>query len=188
LCGTSGWLWFKSFQKQTFQEIILFTQIISNTPVWVWALLAALVGLGYSQTRSRTVGLRRVVIMPVAMMVLSLYGTVSAFGPSPAVLGAWLAACAMVASLVVLRPAPFGTANDGISRHYAMPGSWLPLFVILGIFFTKYAVGVALAMQPTMAHQTGFTTLVGLLYGLFSGFFAGRALRLLRMAVPVTAH
>jgi hypothetical protein len=166
----------------------MFTQIINNTPVWVWALLAALVALGYSQTRSRTVGLRRVVIMPVAMIFLSLYGTVSAFGPSPVVLGAWLAAGAVVACLVVLRPAPFGTAYDSVSRHYAMPGSWLPLFVILGIFCTKYAVGVTLAMQPTMAHHAFFATLVGMLYGLFSGFFAGRALRLLRLAVPVAAY
>lgn len=166
----------------------MFTQIIHNTPVWVWALLAALVSLGYSQTRSRTVGLRRVVIMPVAMIFLSLYGTVSAFGPSPSVLGAWLAACAALATVVVLRPAPLGTAYDGVRRHYAMPGSWLPMLVILGIFCTKYAVGVTLAMQPAMARDALFATLVGMLYGLFSGFFAGRALRLLRMAVPVTAH
>ncbi len=166
----------------------MFTQIIHNTPVWVWALLAALVALGYSQTRSRTVGLRRAVTMPVAMILLALLGTVSAFGPSPVVLGAWLAACAALATVVVLRPAPFGTAYDSVSRHYAMPGSWLPLFVILGIFCTKYAVGVTLAMQPAMAHHTLFATLVGMLYGLFSGFFAGRALRLLRLALTVTAH
>jgi hypothetical protein len=166
----------------------LFTQIIRNTPVWVWVLLAALVVLGYSQTRSRRVGLRRVAIMPVAMIFLSLYGTVSAFGPSPAVLGAWLAACAALASVVVLRPPSFGTAYDGLSRHYSIPGSWLPMLVILGIFCTKYAVGVTLAMQPAMAGHALFAPLIGVLYGLFSGFFAGRALRLLRLALPVTAH
>jgi hypothetical protein len=166
----------------------LLTQIIRNTPVWVWALLAALVALGYSQTRSRTVALRRVVILPVAMIFLSLYGTVSAFGPSPVVLGAWLAACAALATVVVLRPAPFGTAYDSVRRHYAMPGSWLPMLVIVGIFCTKYAVGVTLAMQPAMAHNPAFATLLGMLYGLFSGFFAGRALRLWRLALPVAAH
>jgi hypothetical protein len=166
----------------------LFTHIIHNTPVWVWALLAALVALGYSQTRSRTISLQRAIIMPVAMILLSLYGTVSAFGPSLVVLCAWLAACAMVSSLMALSPAPMGTAYDNISRHYAMPGSWLPMFVILGIFCTKYAVGVTLAMQPSMAQHATFSTLVAMLYGLFSGFFAGRALRLWRLALPVAAH
>jgi hypothetical protein len=165
----------------------LFTRIILNTPVWVWALLVALVALGYSQTRSRTIGLQRVVIMPVAMIFLSLYGTVSAFGPSPGVLSAWLAAGAMLASMVVLRPAPMGTAYDSIRRQYALPGSWLPLFVILCIFSTKYAVGVTLAMQPAMARDTLFAALVSMLYGLFSGFFAGRALRLWRLATPTAS-
>lgn len=163
----------------------MFTNIIHNTPMWVWALLAVLVALGYSQTRSRTVGLRRVVIMPVAMILLSLYGTVSAFSLSSGVLSAWFAACALLASMVMLRPNPTGTAYDSVRRQFAVPGSWLPFSVILGIFCTKYAVGVSLAMQPADARDALFATLVAMLYGLFSGFFAGRALRLLRLTLPV---
>jgi hypothetical protein len=171
----------------TKQGSIMFTQIIIHTPLWVWALLVALVALGYSQSRSRTINLRRVVIMPIAMILLSLYGTMSAFGASSVVLSTWLAAGAMVASLVMLRPAPMGTAYDSIGRQFAVPGSWLPLLVILGIFCTKYAVGVTLAMHPSMARDALFAMLVDMLYGVFSGFFAGRALRLWRLAFPSTA-
>ena len=64
-----------------------------------------------------------------------------------------------------------------------MPGSWLPMGVILAIFMTKYAVGVTLSMQPSLAHSDAFTLSVSLLYGLFSGFFAGRAIRLWRLAL-----
>jgi hypothetical protein len=166
----------------------MFSQIILHTPLWVWALLAALVALGYSQTRSRTIGLRRLVIIPVAMILWSVYGTVSAFGTSPAVSGAWIAAFVTVASLMTLRPAPIGASYQSALRQFAVPGSWLPLFAILGIFCTKYTVGVTLTMQPEMAHHTVFATLVGLLYGLFSGFFAGRALRLWRLTMPGAAH
>jgi hypothetical protein len=165
----------------------MLTQVILHTPLWVWALLAGLVVLGYSQTRSRTIGLRRVVIMPVAMIFLSLYGMVSAFGALPGVLSAWFAACALLACMVMLRPAPSGTTYDKLRSEFAVPGSWLPLFVILCIFCTKYAVGVTLAMQPAMARDTVFSALVGMLYGLFSGFFAGRALRLWRLAKPTAS-
>ena len=165
----------------------MFTQILLHTPGWVWALLVGLVALGYSQTRSRSISQGRLVIIPAAMMVLSLYGTLSAFGPSPTVVGAWLAACALAASLVALRTAPAGTAYDRVHRRYTLPGSWLPLVVILGIFCTKYAVGVTLAMHSAMAHHTLFATLIGTLYGLFSGFFAGRALRLWRLTLPPTS-
>jgi uncharacterized membrane protein len=163
---------------------MLLTHILLRTPLWVWVLLVILLVLGYSQTRSRTIGLGRFIAMPVAMILLSLYGTVSAFSLSSGVLSAWFAACALVANMVLLRPAPLDAAYDSARRQFTVPGSWLPLFAILGIFCTKYAVGVTLAMQPAMAHQTLFATLVSMLYGLFSGFFAGRALRLWRLALP----
>ena len=166
----------------------MFAQIIHNTPVWVWLLLAALVALGYSQTHSRAIGLRRAVTLPVAMILFSLYGTVSAFSLSSGVLSAWFAACALMTSMVVLRRAPLGTAYDGMSRQFAVPGSWMPMLVILGIFCTKYAVGVTLALHPAMVQHTLFTTLVSTLYGLFSGFFAGRALRLLCLALPIASN
>lgn len=158
-------------------------QILLKTPLWVWGLLLALMALGYSQTRSRSVGLQRTLLMPVAMVVLSLYGTLSVFGASAAVLGAWLASCALVVSLTLMQPAPTGTAYHHATRHYALPGSWLPMVVILGIFMTKYAVGVTLAMQPDMAQNSLFTLLISMLYGVFSGFFAGRAMRLWRLAL-----
>jgi hypothetical protein len=166
----------------------MFIQIIHNTPLWVWALLTALIALGYSQTRQRAIGLRRAIITPVAMVLLSLYGMLSAFGPSPVLLCTWLAASSMLASWVMLHPAPAGTAYSSLNRQYVLPGSWLPMAVILGIFFTKYAVNVTLAIQPAMAQHSVFATLVGMVYGLFSGFFAGRALRLLRLAMPNTEH
>jgi hypothetical protein len=56
------------------------------------------------------------------------------------------------------------------------------MLLILGIFLTKYGVGITLAMQPGMARDGLFTLAVGGLYGLFSGIFAGRAARLWRLA------
>ena len=161
----------------------MLTQILQKTPIWVWALLVGLIALGYSQTRNRSVGLARTIIMPVAMVMLSLYGTVSAFGATPAVLGAWLTSCLLVVSLTLTQAAPAGTAYQRNTRQYAMPGSWLPMVVILAIFMTKYGVGVTLSMQPGMAHSSLFPLIISLLYGVFSGFFAGRAIRLWRMAL-----
>lgn len=161
----------------------MLTQILQKTPIWVWALLAGLIALGYSQTRSRSVGLARTIIMPVAMVFLSLFGTVSVFGATPTVLGAWLTSCLLVVSLILTQAAPAGTAYQRSTRQYVMPGSWLPMGVILAIFMTKYAVGVTLAMQPSLAHSDTFPLIISLLYGVFSGFFTGRTLRLWRLAL-----
>jgi len=163
--------------------------VLKGTPPWVWGLLAGLVALGLSQARSRSASLVRVTVMPVAMTVLSIWGTVSAFGTSPLfgyVMLAWMFAAAMALAVIAPTGAPRGTAYDAASRTFAMPGSWVPMLLILGIFLTKYVVGVELAMQPGLARDGQYTLVVGALYGFFSGVFAGRAARLWWLAFQST--
>jgi hypothetical protein len=167
----------------------MIVQILSNTPLWVWGLLAALMWLGLSQAKARSAGLARITVMPIAMTGLSIWGTVSAFGSSPMfgyVMLAWMFAAAVMLAVVAPMGVPRGTTYHVASRTFALPGSWAPLLLIMGIFLTKYAVGVTLAMQPSMARDGFFTLLVGGLYGLFSGIFAGRAARLWRLAFQST--
>ena len=155
--------------------------ILKNTPVWVWGLLSALLALGLSQVRGRRVGLMRMALLPLIMTGLSLWGTVSAFGNSPLfgyVLLAWAAGAALMLTLIAPQAPPVGTRYDAASRRFQVPGSWVPLALILGIFLTKYYVGVDLAMQASLANDGQYTLIMGALYGLFSGIFAGRAARL----------
>jgi hypothetical protein len=164
--------------------------IIANTPLWVWGLFAALLSLGLSQVASRTVGIRRVTLMPVAMTVFSLWGTASAFGSSPQfgnVLLAWFGATVATLALIAPMSPAAGTQYDSATRSFAMPGSWIPLALIVGIFLIKYVVGVELAIQPSQRNDAQFTLVAGTLYGLFSGVFIGRAARLWRLAArPAT--
>ena len=138
------WLGLLSASVQIPQQKPLIVEILTHTPVWVWALLAALLIIGLGQTRSRTAGLLRVTALPLGMGVLSLYGTVSAFGTLPVVLLSWLASCVAVAYLVTPFAAPVGTHYDSRTRQFQLPGSWLPMALIMAIFLTKYAVGVSL--------------------------------------------
>ena len=159
--------------------------IVQRTPLWVWGLLAALTWLGLSQARNRTASLTRVAFMPVAMTALSVWGTVSAFGNSPqfgSVLLAWLAAAALSLAATAPMAAPAGARYDARARLFSLPGSWVPMALILGIFLIKYVVGVDLAMQPGFARDARYALVTAALYGLFSGIFAGRAARLWRLA------
>lgn len=160
--------------------------IVQQTPPWVWGLLAALLWLGASQLFDRTAGLRRVLLMPVAMTGLSVYGLASAFtGSAPAGIaaGAWLAtALATTALALWFQPtAPAGTVYTGASRSFHLPGSAMPLALIVGIFLTKYGVGIELAMQPALARDSDFSLQIAVLYGVFNGLFAARSLRLWRL-------
>lgn len=169
------------------QQPQILGQIIQNTPVWVWALLTGLLGLGGSQLFDRHVSLVRAMVMPVAMTGLSVYGLASAFGKSGqagAVLGAWLVAAVLIAALALwFQPtAPKGTLYADSSRRFYLLGSAMPLALILGIFLTKYFVGVELALQPALARDGSFALQIAVLYGVFNGLFAARALRLWRLA------
>lgn len=154
-------------------------QILTHTPAWVFVLFAALLWLGTRQLRAGSMPLWRVTAMPVAMVLLAVYGVVTAFG-----LGAllcWALAAVPVALLVRRRPLSASVRYDAAARRVQQPGSWVPLLLIMGIFMTKYSVGVLLALHPAYAQHLGFAWGISTLYGLFSGLFAGRALRLWRL-------
>ncbi len=176
------WLGLISPSYQPPQGTPLIGQILMNTPLWVWGLLAALLVLGWTQTRSRRVGLARITLLPLGLGAFSLYGTFSAFGASPAVLGSWLAAATLLLLMVTQMPVPAGTTYDPARRQFQLPGSWVPMALIMGIFLTKYMVGVGLAINPALTANTGLTLTIATLYGVFSGIFAGRTVRLLRLA------
>ncbi|MDP3138790.1 MAG: hypothetical protein Q8N17_20960 [Burkholderiaceae bacterium] len=158
-------------------------QIIRNTPVWVAGLFLALLWLGLSQAAARSVSLRRITVMPIAMIGLSVWGTVSAFGTDPVVLCAWLVAALLAGALVQGIPLNPETRYDARAHRFHVPGSFAPLALIMGIFLSKYCVGVISAMHPELRHDPVFSLFFGSLNGLFSGVFAARALRLWRLAL-----
>jgi uncharacterized membrane protein YeiH len=158
-------------------------QILANTPKWVFALFAALLWLGLNQLLTRRLGLSRITLLAVGMAAFSFYGTVSAFSAVPTALFAWMTGAVAVLLILFNRPVAAGTAYDAASRRFTVPGSAVPLALMMGIFFTKYAVGVALGMHLAQASDMSFALPVSALYGAFSGVFAARAARLWRVAM-----
>lgn len=157
-------------------------EILAHTPRWVFALFALLVWLGSKQLLTSRMSLKRLTVLPIAMTGLSLYGVVSAFRESPMALVCW-AVAAVVFALLLQRPLHAATRYDAGTRSFEVAGSAVPLMLMMGIFFTKYLVGVLMSMHPALAHQASFVLPVSLVYGAFSGIFAARALRMWKLAI-----
>lgn len=157
----------------------MITQILTHTPFWVFGLFFGLVYLGYVQSRMRQVSRGRLIVLPIAMLAWSLYSVWSTFDAHLTALAAW--ACAWVAIVAVgLARGPSRRASyDAATAQFTVAGSWLPLALMMGIFFFKYAVAVAHAVQPGILGTTVAIALVAGVYGLFSGLFMARALRVL---------
>lgn len=156
-------------------------QIITHTPLWVFALFAGLLVFGLLQTRDRTVKKPVAYLLPVAMVVLSLSGVRSGFGLGPVTLGAWAAGLVLVTLVARGAFRKSKVSFDPGQNRFFVPGSWMPLAVIMGIFFTKYAVAV---VQGQTGVAVGAVAAAGLslLLGGFSGYFCARALGLMSAA------
>jgi hypothetical protein len=171
----------KTSSKRT-KEPAMFTTIFQNTPRGVWILLAVLIALGVSMSFPRRRTLRSATVIPVAMIVLSFYGVVSVFTRQPVAVVAWAGG---VAASLVISSAIGAWRNitwSATDRRLIVPGSWIPMVLILGLFTTKYGVNVMLAISPELALDALFATLVGFAYGAFSGSFLGRGVAMWKVA------
>lgn len=155
--------------------------IVTHTPLWVWPLLAFLLYRGWQAGRDREVPLIQALALPVVMLGLSLSGLLLGFGAHPA--NALLGAAAMlVAGFLSFRGrAAAAIRIDAVRHRIALRGSWQPLLLTLGIFVVKYSAAVALALHPQLASNVWFAWPLAALYGVFSGIFAGRLLRIMHL-------
>ena len=162
-------------------------QILLHTPVWVWLLLAGLLALGLWQRRSRQVSRARLLALPLSMLALGLWSMAPGFVAQPLVAAAWLAALLLATSLGRRLPPPTGAQWRADVQRLWLPGSWLPLVIIVCIFSLRYASGVALALHPEWKSQLNVQLPMALVFGLLSGVFLGRALAqlaLTRLPLP----
>ncbi len=158
------------------------TTTLQHTPTWVFALFAALVALGVSMSFPRTVSLRRSLLLPLALLGLSLMGVASAFGSQPLALPAWSAGLGAALLALQGRVDTSAVRFSAPTRRFHVPGSWVPLVLMMALFSLKFGVGVALALQPELRQSAGLAVPASAAYGLFSGVFLGRALALWALA------
>jgi hypothetical protein len=160
----------------------LLIETLKRTPSWVFVLFFVLLAAGYFQSKDRTVSRGTVSILPVAMIALSFFGVVSAFGFAPVGLVSWAVGIGVAVWFGVRIAIPRDVAFSTDTQLSSVPGSWLPLALMMAIFFTKYAVGIILARQLSIASESAFIGLVSFCYGFLSGLFLARALVVWRSA------
>ena len=153
-------------------------QIIKGTPLWVWGLLAALLWLGFGRPGPASSAASAPPCSPAIFVVLSLAGVVTAFGGNALAVAIWAVGVGMAVGvgqrLMPRLRATWQAASDTLQ----IDGSWLPLALIVSLFFVKFTAGVSMAIHPGLASETDFVVACSLAYGFFSGLFAARGLQL----------
>ncbi|MEH6564489.1 MAG: DUF6622 family protein [Halopseudomonas sp.] len=156
----------------------MITQILVHTPLWVYGLFVGLLVFGLQQTRSRNVNVFLAFLLPVGMVALSLSGIGSSFGMQLVPLAMWAFGLLSITLIGYLFLREKSVVFSPSSRSFFIPGSWVPLAVIMAIFFAKYLFAVMHALDAQVTSSTGFVVSLSLIYGLLSGYFASRAINL----------
>lgn len=112
------------------------------------------------------------------MVALSLAGIDSSFGMHPVPVAAWTISLAAAAALGHALFRDRRVRYDTTDGKFLVPGSWVPLAVIMAIFFTKYVHAVMSALGAAVIESPVFVLCLSGAYGLLSGYFAARALNL----------
>lgn len=160
--------------------------ILTHTPIWVWAIFALVAYMGYQRTRDRTVHLGRLLLLPLAMIVLAVSGMVNAgLSVLPAIL----------VGLVIGGVSGWLLERDGATRRLAggkvwLRGEWWSLVQVLAIFGFRYTTTVIGAVNPGLGGDLTFHLATALVSSLLSAMILGRTLARLRVyfaAAPVAA-
>jgi hypothetical protein len=155
-------------------------QILTHTPIHVWALLVFLIHRGIVAMHDREVSLRALCIIPLVMLGLSLQDIAAKFGLGGLALAAWAGAAALALMVSMARGNRAVAASTPGTLH--VRGSWVPLALMMAVFFTKYTVSVVLAIAPQLREDGPFVAIVCALFGVFNGCFLGRLALNLRSA------
>jgi hypothetical protein len=161
--------------------------MLASIPVWVPVVFLALVFLGYRQSITRTVRPGILVGVALGMLGFSLYGIFGSFGPDPLAILLWASSYAAAAAIGKRLVGSRGWLVVGSSVR--IPGSWVPMVLLLTIFAAKFVLASAAAMHSPVFQQIWFVALMSSALGALSGGFGARALAVHRrvMAAGQTA-
>lgn len=148
--------------------------IVTNTPVWVFALFALLIFMGVQASRSRLVNPRRMLIAPAVFIAWGLVGLVLKPHFSMLLAGDWIAALAVGAAIGWSTTRLAGMRVDHAAGRVHLPGSKAPLIRFVSIFLIKYVLNAAMAINPAMITLLApwDVAVSGLMAGYFIGWLA----------------
>ena len=161
--------------------------LVSQTPLWVWLLLAFLVTRGIASMKPGETSLQKLAVVPVLFAAWGAWSISHRYGASFSAWGEWLAGVAAGAALgwVLLRRARL--TMDAASGRLRRGADYSLLPLLLVTFLVKYGFETALAVSPALAAHAGFSAAYLLLSGAFTGIFAGKYCRYLASLRRVAA-
>jgi len=145
--------------------------LLSNTPFYVYWIFFSLLIVGLIQTKRRQVELNRALGIPFILILLSVYALAHDFGINLFSTSIWIGGIILVFALNKIVKNQKEVEYSPLTQIFTIGGSYMPLFMMMTLFFTKYTVGVITALHSPVLHSSIFISVVSLFYGVFSGMY-----------------
>lgn len=155
--------------------------IVKPVSAWVIVTFFLFVLYGLTQVRTRQVTAARLIVLPALTALLTFASVVTGIPNRTLGLLAWLAGIVLVVWLGKLIRAPRGLRYSYQTKLISVPGSWVPLFLLLLIYIMLYTVSDITGNSRVLVNFAVFSTVVGLVYGAICGMFLARMLAALRV-------
>jgi hypothetical protein len=151
-------------------------QILVNTPLYVWPLLALLIWGGVKAKKTHIVSWKALSIMPAIMLLWSIYSVATRY--APVFLSLWAFSLGIGIWLGILMTRKLALRFDRQKKTVEIPGNWTPLILSLSIFSLRYTLGVSYGLHPEsqgspllLAVENCATVVSGVLLGRVAGFW-----------------
>ncbi|TFZ45330.1 DUF1453 domain-containing protein [Stenotrophomonas maltophilia] len=154
-------------------------QLASQTPIWVWLLLAFLITRGVAAMKPGETSLQKLAVVPVLFTVWGAWSISHRYGISWAAWTEWLAGIGTGAGLGWLLLGHVKLTLDSATGKLWRNADYSVLPLLLITFLVKYGFEVAFAVSPSLTANAGASAAYLLLSGGFTGLFIGKYCRYL---------
>lgn len=152
-----------------------FFEALAGAPWWVYVLLVYLLFVGIEATKSRTLPIKKIVLLPALFTAWSLYGFYqSAQWKSPILALVWILFFAIGSFLGFKQVSTWQVTKNRQNGEITIPGNYSTLTLILLIFALKFFWGYFYAVHAEISFWISFANT--LTTSLVTGLFVGRAI------------
>ena len=149
---------------------------LTEAPIWVWPLFAALIWFGLRATKRRETNMAAHYVMPF-LAAPAMIGLRELASPQ---LALPLFGAAYLGGVWLGDRYQKGVVLWKAEGRVGVSGEWATFAAVMCVFWMNFAKGVTNAVARDAASGAGYAIVIAVASGALSGQFAGRALRVIR--------